>query len=213
MRRLKSHLSLLAFLLCAGTLHAAPLCPVVPAAPRANDQLQAWYETFVKPLHRPTSVIDLPINDLQVQALVEKLAAFNVRAARDPLFFEPLVQQIVQHFARAPNYAGLDRALASKIYRQGSGPDIDFSLVCIDTRAVRAPDDTFALTLFGVRERDCRHVGLRGLVFSESLVNGAANGDCRPEHMYYKNLIVSIPAGTNTVTFTCRKDENACLRQ
>jgi hypothetical protein len=54
---------------------------------------------------------------------------------------------------------------------------------------------------------------LRGLVFTETLVNGATKAECHPDHVYYKSFIVPIAAGTNVVTFVCGKDANGCARR
>ncbi len=149
----------------------------------------------------------------QIEALIDKQDAFNRRGTRDPLFFEALVQQVTQHYARAPDFKGLDLPTVKQSYRPGSGPELDFSMICVDSRTAAAPDDTFALTLFAVTNENCQHMGLRGLVFTDTLVNGAAGGQCRPDHVYYRNLIFAINAGTNTVTFLCRKEGRSCIRQ
>jgi hypothetical protein len=85
--------------------------------------------------------------------------------------------------------------------------------MCIDTRTTATPDDTVAVTLFGMSRDDCQHVGLRGLVFTGALVNGSINGECRPDHVYYRRLIIPVNAGTNAITFLCRKDVGGCMRQ
>ena len=149
----------------------------------------------------------------QAGELIAKQDAFNRRSARDPLFFEPLAQQIAQHYARAPDFKGLDTQTARKIYRPAAGPELDFSMLCVDTRKVAGPDDAFAITLFGMLDEECQRIGLRGLVFTDTLVNGAGHGECRPDHVFYRMLVIPINAGTNTVTFICRKDINGCSRQ
>jgi hypothetical protein len=110
-------------------------------------------------------------------------------------------------------FNGIDAAAAEKIYKTGIGQKFDFSLLCINARSVRAPDDAFGITLFGVTADDCQHVGLRGLVFTETLVNGSANGQCRPDQTFYKMYIFPLPAGTNDITFVCRKERGGCARQ
>lgn len=146
----------------------------------------------------------------QIEAMIEKLETLHRRSSRDSPFFEALAQQIAVSYARASDFKGLDTLVAGKIYKPG--PDLDFSTVCIDTKTTRSPDDTFAVTLFGMTSYDCEHIGLRGLVFTDTLINGAVNGGCRPDHVYYKRLIFPVNAGTNTVIFLCRKDSNGCLR-
>ncbi len=93
------------------------------------------------------------------------------------------------------------------------GQRLDFSLLCINARTVRAPDDAFAITLFGVPIDDCQHVGLRGLVFTETLVNGSTNGQCRPDQLYFRMFALPLAAGTNDITFVCRKAPGGCARQ
>ena len=46
-----------------------------------------------------------------------------------------------------------------------------------------------------------------------TLINGAVDGACRPDDIYYKNLIIPVPVGTNTITFVCGKDANGCNRR
>lgn len=193
---------------------AAPDCPVPAYASRGNDQIADWYDKFIRPARAFAGLPDSPRpTEEQIEALVEKLEAFHHRSIGDPLFFEPLVQQITLQFEAMPSFKGFSSAAAEKLYKSGSGSSLDFSALCIDTRSVSVSDDTFAISLFGVNNDDCRHASLRGLVFTDSLVNGAANAQCHPDHIYYKNLIFRITAGTNVVTFVCRKDANGCLRR
>jgi len=194
--------------------HAAPACPVPAYAPRATGQLKDWYEKYIKPFRINAGIEEgsAPTPE-QIEALVENQGAYNRLSSRDPLYFEPFTQQIAQHYAKAPDFRGLDLAAVKKIYRPGSGPELDYSMLCIDTKTIGAPDDAFAITLFGMIEDECVRFGLRGLVFTDTLVNGAANGQCRPDHVYYKMLFFPINVGTNTVTFVCRKDSNGCFRQ
>lgn len=204
---------LMATLFMAGTAPpAGATCPVPPYAPRATSDIKDWYNAYVRPFAAAGVTAD-SLTMEQFDALVAKQGAFNRRSTRDPLFFEALVQQVAQHYTRAPDFKGLDRETVKKLYRSGSGPDLDFSMACVDTRNTGAPDDTFAVTLFGITNDDCQHIGLRGLVFSDTLVNGTANGQCRPDHVYYHMLIFAINAGTNTVTYVCRKESNGCARQ
>ena len=194
--------------------HAAPDCPVPPYSARAAGQLTDWYDSYLKPFRTLAGVDEASRPSAeQIGALLEKQLGFNRRGLRDPLYFEALTQAIAQHYARAPDFKGIDLQTARKIYRPGSGPDVDFSMICIDARTVAAPADAFGITLFGVILDECERIGLRGLVFTDTLVNGAANGQCRPDHVYYKMLVVPINAGTNTVTFLCRKDTTGCFRQ
>ncbi len=199
--------------LCLGNslLYAAPDCPVPAYAPRTTDRITDWYDLYLKPYRRLAGIPEglSPTMD-QIEAMIEKLETFHRRSSRDSLFFEALAQQIAVSYARASDFKGLDTLVAGKIYKPG--PDLDFSTVCIDTKTTKSPDDTFAVTLFGMTSYDCEHIGLRGLVFTDTLINGAVNGGCRADHVYYKRLIFPVNAGTNTVTFLCRKDSNGCLR-
>ncbi len=200
---------------CAAAAAAAAggTCPNPAYAPRGAPDLATWHDVYVRPFRAFAGTAENPSTPDQLADLVETQRAFNRRSTRDTLFFEAWVQQIAQHYARAPDFSGIDMQAARKVYRQGSGPELDFSLLCIDSRTIGARDDAFALTLFGVVYDDCRHVGLRGLVFTDTLINGAANGQCRPDHVYYRNIFFPINAGTNTVTFVCRKDSGGCYRQ
>jgi hypothetical protein len=148
----------------------------------------------------------------QIGALIETQDAYNRRGSRDPLFFEALVQQISQHYAKAPDFSGLDMQTVQKIYRPASGSELDFSLLCIDTRTIGKRDDAFAITLFGLNYEECQRFGLRGLVFTDILVNGAANGQCRADQVYTRMLVFQVNAGTNTVSFVCGKDSTGCSR-
>ncbi len=203
--------TLCAWISCA---HSAPACPTPSYAARPAPQITDWYASHLKPFRVLAGIPQgSALTADQVGELIERQDGFNRRSARDPLFFEALVQQIAQHYARAPGFKGLDTQTARKIYQAASGPELDFSMLCVDTRTIAAPDDAFAITLFGVLDDECQRIGLRGLVFTDTLVNGAGNGQCRPDHVYYRMLVVRINAGTNTVTFVCRKDVNGCLRQ
>jgi hypothetical protein len=192
---------------------AAPDCPVPAYAPKGNDQITDWYDKYIKPARAYAALTDSarPTEE-QIETLVEKLEAFHHRSIGDPLFFEPLVQQISLQFEGLPSFKGFSSTAAEKLYKRGSGSSLDFSMFCIDTRSTSSSDDTFAISLFGVNSEDCGHASLRGLVFTDSLINGAANAQCRPDHIYYKNLIFRITAGTNVITFVCRKDAHGCLR-
>ncbi len=202
------------FVLGESLLFAAPNCPVPAYAPRSTDKIMDWYDAFLRPFRAAAGIQDNPsMSTEQIQAQLEKLGTYHRNSLRNSLFFEVLTQQVSVEYARSPDFRGLDTQVARKIYQRGSGPDLDFSVMCIDTRTSRASDDTFAITLFGMTRNDCQHVGLRGLVFSDTLVNGAMNGECRADHIYYNRIIFPMTAGTNAVTFLCRKDVNGCSRQ
>ena len=198
----------------ASASFAAPDCPVPAYAPRSSDKILDWYDAFLRPFRVVAGVRDSPsLSAAQISVQIDKLVTYHRNSLRNSIFFEALTQQIAVEYARSLDFKGLDTQRASKIYQRGSGPDLDFSVMCIDTRTGRSPDDTFAVTLFGMISNDCQHVGLRGLVFSDTLINGATNGECRPDHIYYHRIIFPVMAGTNAVTFLCRKDVGGCLRQ
>lgn len=195
-------------------LLAAPNCPTPAYKARTTDQITSWFEIYLRPFRELAGIPDGPSMTMnQIEPLLEKMEIYHRNGTRDSTFFEALVQQISADYARSPGFKGFDTLAAKKMHKTGSGPDIDYSLMCIDARTTRFPDDTFAITLFGVSMDNCQHVGLRGLVFTDILVNGSMNGECHPDHVYYKQLIFSVNAGTNTVTFLCRKDKYGCIRQ
>jgi hypothetical protein len=179
-------------------------------ARKAGEQIVDWYEVFVKP-YRPESA-PASLTKAQVEALVEEMGAFHRRAVLDPLFFEALAQQILARYAGVASFRGIDASAAAKVYKSGAATQLDFSLLCIDAKSVRTADDAFAITVFGVKADDCQHVGLRGLVFTDTWVNGSANGQCRPDQIYYRSWVIPVNAGTNAVTFVCRKDVGNCAR-
>lgn len=191
---------------------AAPTCPVPPHARKASSNIADWHEKYVRPFQASAGAKEAarPSKD-EIEAFAERIASFHQRSVSDPLQFETFVQQITNRYAREGDFKGLDAAAAEKIYRPG--PSLDFSATCIDTRTIRFPDDAFAITLFGVKSAECERSRLRGLVFTEILVNGAVDGPCRPDDMYYKNLFIPFPVGTNVVTFVCGKDNNGCTRR
>lgn len=189
--------------------HAAPDCAFSdPRKP--GDQIVDWYDIHVRPFRPPPAPAGL--SKAQVEALVDDMGALHRPAVLDPLYFEPLVQHVAARFADASSFRGIDAAAVAKTYKSGTGTRYDFSLLCIEAKTVRTPDDAFAITLFGVNADDCQHIGLRGLVFTETWVNGSANGQCRPDRVYYRMMIVPVNAGTNSITFLCRKDMGACAR-
>jgi hypothetical protein len=205
---------LLVVLFGAG-IHALPVaaadCPIPAHTPPAPEQIVDWYAKYIEPAHAFAGfpVEPRPAKNV-VEALVEKLDGFHRRSALDPLFFEPLVQQVAAAYTGVGDFKGLTTAAAEKIYRSGTGTSLDFSALCIDTRRDRFPDDTFAITLSGVNNYNCTHVTLRGLVFSGILINGTINGECRPDYPFFRMLFVPVLAGTNSVTFLCGKDRGGC---
>ena len=187
-------------------------CPAPVYAPKSTDRIADWYERYISPFRTYAGMTDnpRPAKD-QVEARAYAMDEINHRTLGDPLQFEALVQQITAYYARSSGFKGLNAGVAEKIYRPG--PSLDFAALCIDTRSINFPDDTFAITLFGVTSSDCQHAGLRGLVFTDTLINGAVEGRCRPDDVYYKKLIIPIAVGTNTITFLCGKDVNGCSRR
>jgi hypothetical protein len=189
--------------------YAGPDCTLTESR-KAGDLIVDWYELYVRPF-RPLPA-PASLSKEQVEALVEELTSFHRPAVLDPLFFEPLVEQISARYAGASGFRGIDAPAVEKYYKSGTGARYDFSLLCIDAKSMRSPDDAFAITLFGVNVDDCQHVGLRGLVYTETWVNGSAGGQCRPDRIYYRRMFIPVAAGTNTITFLCRKDMGGCAR-
>lgn len=188
---------------------AAAGCPAPVYTQKSPDQITDWYERYISPFRAYAGMADNPRpTKEQIEARVGTMEEVNHRTLADSLLFEALVQQIAAHYARSPDFKGLDSKVAEKIYRPG--PSLDFTALCIDTRSLSSPDDTFAITLFGVANSDCERMGLRGLVFTNTLINGAVEGQCRPDDVYYRKLIIPVAVGTNTVTFLCSKDSYGC---
>ena len=188
-------------------------CPLPAYAPRSSDQIAEWYDRYVKPFRAAAGEAEGPPPTLeQAVALIDKLHGYHLSAVRESLFFEAFVQQIQAYYANSSSFKGLNVATARKIYRRGSGADLDFSLMCIDTRTVQRPDDAFGITIYAMTEMDCDHAGLSGLVFSDTLVNGAIDGKCRPDLLYFRRIVVPVNGGTNVVTYLCRKGDGGCLR-
>jgi hypothetical protein len=209
---LRSAFFLAALFLWNSPVPAAPDCPVPAYTAKTSVQMAEWYEKYVNPLKAVAGRTDgPPLTNDQIEALKDGMDAFHQRVFGNPLFLR-MVQQIAVNRARSPNFRGLDSVAAEKIYKPGSGPNLDFSAICIETRSTQFPDDSFAITLFGVNSSNCRHAGLRGLVFTESHINGATNGECRPDHVAYKNLIFPVALGANAITFLCVKAINGCSR-
>lgn len=200
--------------LASAPLFAAPECPASIRPPKPPNQIVAWHDQYLLASRTLAGVPDAASRTKeQVEGLVESMDGFHRRVVSDPLIFESLVRQIGAKYAGDGDFKGLTSRSAEKIYQPGSGPDLDFSAMCIDTRRTAFPDDTFAITLFGVDQQNCSHVNLRGLVFTSTLVNGVANGECRPNQIYYRMLIVPVAAGTNTITFVCNKAAGGCSRR
>ena len=186
-------------------------CPTAINPPKAPENIVDWYDQYIAPSRTLAGVPENPHpSRAAIESLVEKMAGFHRRGVSDPLFFEPLVQQIAASFADHGDFKGLNSVAAQKIYRAGAGSDLDFSALCIDTRRTRFPEDTFAITLFGVSLDNCQHLAGRGLVFTGTMINGNANGECRNDRNFFRMLIVPVPAGTNTITFVCSKDVGGC---
>jgi hypothetical protein len=204
---------LVVLLLWNSPIPAAPNCPVPAYAPKTSVQLAEWYEKYVNPFKAVAGKTDgQRLTDDQIEARKEGMDAFHHSIFGEPLFFEALVQQIAVNHARSPDFKGLDSVAAERIYKPGSGPILDFSAMCIESRSTQFPDDSFAITLFGVNNSNCQHASLRGLVFTETLINGGASGECRPDHVAYKRLIFPVNLGANAITFVCVKDVNGCSR-
>jgi hypothetical protein len=198
----------------SSVLQAAPDCTPSTVPAKSAEPLVDWYDTYIRPYRTmPGNSGELRLNKTQVEGFIEEMKPFHRSAVLDPLFFEALAQQISASYARAASFKGINTAAAEKIYKSGTGQALEFSLLCINARTVRAPDDAFGITLFGVPADDCQHVGLRGLVFTDTLVNGRTGGQCRPDQVFYKLFSLPLPAGTNDITFVCRKEAGGCARQ
>ena len=206
---------LLAGLLACGTgvARAAADCASAAEQRKSDEPLVDWYDNYVRPFRTMPNGGEPPrLTRSQVEEFIEQSERFNRRAVLEPFIFEALVQQIADGYARKPDFRGIDTATVEKLYKPAGGEKLDFSLFCISARSLNAPNDAFALTVFGVVIDDCQHMGLRGLVFTAALVNGSANGQCRPDQKYAKMLIVPVHAGTNEITFVCGKDNGGCAR-
>ena len=204
----------LAFACHSPGLHAETDCAGASNLRKSAEPIVDWYDNYVRPYRSVPGNSGLAsLTKSEVEAFIGEIAPFHRQAVLDPLFFEALVQQLAASYAKKPGFKGLDTATAAKIHKSGIGQKLDFSLICISPKSMRAPDDTFAITLFGVVADDCQHIGLRGLVFSGTLVNGSANGQCRPDQQHNKLIFVPLFAGTNEISFVCVKDEGGCARQ
>jgi hypothetical protein len=201
-------------LLMHATSYAAQPCPTPAYAPRTTQTIVDWHDTYLRPARMLAGADDgTPVTVDQVDTLISKLATLHRNSWRESLLFEALMRQLSDYYQKSHDFRGLDTLTAGRIYRRGSGAELDFTLMCIDARTSITPDDTVAVTLFGMNQDDCRHIGLRGLVFTGALINGSVNGECRPDHVYYRRIIIPVAAGTNAITFLCRKDVGGCMRQ
>ncbi len=198
----------------SSALRAAPDCAPSAAQAKSAEPVVDWYDNYVRPYRTlPGNADATRLGKSQVEAFIEEIRSFHRSAVLDPFFFEALAQRISASYTSLAGFKGIDAAAVEKIYKSGSGQQFDFSLMCITSRSVRAPDDAFAITLFAVPFDDCRHVGLRGLVFTDTLVNGSSSGRCRPDQQFFRMLALPLQAGTNEVTFVCHKAPGGCARQ
>ncbi len=195
-------------------VQAAPDCAPSAAQAKSAEPIVDWYDNYIRPYRTLRGNAGAArLGKSQVEAFIDEIKPFHRSAVLDPLFFETLAQQVAASYSSLAGFKGIDAAAAEKINKSGSGQRFDFSLLCITARSVRAPDDAFAITLFGVPTDDCQHVGLRGLVFTETLVNGSSSGLCRPDLQFFRMFVLPLAAGTNDVTFVCRKAPGGCARQ
>ena len=195
-------------------VHAGPDCAAAIEQRKSAEPIVDWYDTHIRPFRTlPGDSGAARLGKKEAEAFIEQIKPFHRGAVLDPLFFEVLAQQILARHTGLAGFHGIDAAAAEKIYKIGTGPRFDFSLLCINARSVRTADDAFAITLFGVPADDCQHIGLRGLVFTATLVNGSANGQCRPDQQFFKLFALPLQAGTNQITFVCHKEPGGCERQ
>ncbi len=204
---------LVALALWHGAVYAAPDCTGPIGTSKSAEPIVDWYDNYIRPYrYLPADKATQRLTRAQIEAFIDVLGTFNRRASLDQLELESLVSQVMRSYARAPDFKGIDTAAVEKLYRSDSGQRLDFSLFCISPKSLRTPDDAFSVTLFGVVADDCQHIGIRGLVFSAALVNGSANGQCKPDQFFTKMYIWPLPAGTNEITFMCGKDTGGCAR-
>lgn len=204
---------LVALALWHGAVYAAPDCTGPIGANKSAEPIVDWYDNYIRPYrYLPADKATQRLTRAQIEAFIDVLGTFNRRASLDQMELESLVSQVMRSYARAPDFKGIDTAAVEKLYRSDSGQRLDFSLFCISPKSLRTPDDAFSVTLFGVVADDCQHIGIRGLVFSGALVNGSANGQCKPDQFFTKMYIWPLPAGTNEITFMCGKDTGGCAR-
>ncbi len=191
-------------------LPATAACPVPVYGPQGTDEITDWYAKYMLPLAKSPNAARP--GKSEIGELISKANALHRRSISDPLYFEPLVQKISAQYANDGDFRGLNTEVAEKLVGANSADGLDFSTLCIDTRRDRFPDDTFAVTLTGVNSDNCQHAVTRGLVFSNTLVNGSATGECRPDHIYRQSFFSAVSAGTNTITFVCNKTAGGCMR-
>src|SRR5258708_33246146 len=110
---------------------AAPDCPIPAYAPRGSDPITDWYDKYIKPARAYAGLPDSarPTEE-QIQTLIEQLEAFHHRSIGHPLFFEPLVQQILHHFEGMQSFKGLSSAAAEKLCKSVSASSLYFSMFC-----------------------------------------------------------------------------------
>ena len=205
-------LLLIVSLLCCQAAFSATCERGNPGA-KSDEPIVDWYDNFIRPYrYLPPAEANRKPTRTEVEDFIDVLGSFNRGMSLDQFALEPLVRQILESYARAPNFSGIDNATVEKLYRTDGGQKIDFSLFCISPRTLRTPNDAFSVTLFGVIVDDCQHVGMRGLVFSSALINGSPNGQCRPDLFFRKKVLWPILAGTNEITFLCGKDIGGCAR-
>lgn len=205
---------LFAAVLCLGWLasaHAAPAC--APGTEMRKSEVPAidWYDNYIRPYLMGEAAAARPAK-AQVEAFIDRIGDFHRRSMLDQTVFEELIGKIMARYSRSTDFKGLDTATAQSIYQSGIGQQLDFSLLCITSKSLHRPDDAFTITLFGVVADDCQHIGLRGLVFTGTLVNGGSNGVCKPDLNFYKIMFMPVHAGVNEITFVCGKDTGGCAR-
>jgi hypothetical protein len=197
-----------------GAAYAATACAPATELRKSSEPIVDWYDNFIRPYQGVEAAAAPRLTKIQVEAFIDEIGQFHRRAVLDQLIFEELVEKIMVRYSRAPDFMGIDTAGVEKMYQSGIGPKLDFSRMCISSKSLRSPHDVFGITLFGVVADDCQHVGgLRGLVFTAVLVNGSANGQCKPDLKFSKMVIVPVNAGVNEITFLCGKDRGGCARQ
>jgi hypothetical protein len=194
-----------------GAAFAAQGCSGATPQAKSGEMLVDWYDNFIRPYrYLPANEAMPKSTKAEVEAFMDRLAPFNRRASLDQLELEHLVRQVMASYAKAPDFSNIDNAAVEKLYKSDSGDKVDFSLFCISPRTLNTPNDAFGVTLFGVVADDCQHVGLRGLVFTSTLINGRANGQCRPDLVSYKLFALPLQVGLNEITLICGKDTGGC---
>lgn len=180
---------------------------------KSDEAIVDWYDNYVRPYrYLPPAELSRKLTKPEVEQFIDVLGTFNRSMSMDQLAIENVVRQIIENYARAPDFKGIDNATVEKLYRPEGGQKVDFSLFCVSPRTLRTPNDAFGITMFGVIVDDCQHVGMRGLVFTTGLINGSPNGQCQPDLFFRKMVLWPILAGTNEITFICGKDVGGCAR-